>query len=549
MNPRSPRARASGAMAVLLLLLPLMASCRATTPPDTAVAESSHHDGIPWFEGTVEEAFVKAEAEQRPVFLYWGAIWCPPCHVLKTKVFTRPEFQARLAETVPVYLDGDTERAQLWGDKLQTAGYPTVIVFDAGGREVMRLNSLISIEQYTETLTAALDATRPIGEVIAQLETEGVASLSAAELNLLAFYSWFQDKALDLDLAGRRALFGRLWRETPDERRIEKARFLMLYADSASESRGETEPAELEADEMAVIETGVRAVLADRALRITNLDVVVYGAGTAAWLAPEPGAARDDLVAAWAAAAIAVEQDEELTAWERVGALYAGIRLERLGVPADSEDDPPPLSAELQQRIRDRIRWAGETVTDEDELQGVMNTMAGVLETAGLADEAKTLLSDKVAQTIAPYYFVSWLAYLEEDAGNIDEAVRLYREAWQGARAAGSETGMTPFRWGSTYLRKAMSLTPDARKTITADGATILGDVLATPDAFAHSNWSRMQSLDAALDRWSEEDALNTTAIDALRGQILSACGSFPDAGEDSAGERCLSLVDEEAAA
>ncbi|MBZ0089891.1 MAG: thioredoxin family protein, partial [Thermoanaerobaculia bacterium] len=148
-NLRLPPFRFATAL-LLLAVVPTLAGCRAseTAAPEAggapnAVATRAATHPIPWFAGSVEEAFALAKAERKPVFLYWGAVWCPPCHALRTKIFPRPEFQARLAATVPVYLDGDTERAQIWGEKLGTSGYPTVIVFDADGREVTRIPSLL----------------------------------------------------------------------------------------------------------------------------------------------------------------------------------------------------------------------------------------------------------------------------------------------------------------------------------------------------------------------------------------------------------------------
>ena len=543
----SSRRRALAAALVFSLTPFAAAGCRYEPPAADVAAKSAHGDGIAWFEGSVEAAFAKAKAERRPVFLYWGAVWCPPCHILSTKLFTRPEFQARLASTVPVYLDGDTERAQIWGEKLETAGYPTVIVFDADGREVTRLNSLVSVEQYTAALAAALDATRPITEVVAALDAGGTAALSSADLNLLAFYAYYQDSSLDLDLAGRRALFDRLWREAPAERRIERSRFLALYVEALASEEEALPVAATAPEERARLEAGVREILADRELRSTNLDLVLYGASLASWLAPAPGAERDALVAAWREAALEVENDETLTAGERVAALSAPIALERLDVPDGAE--APPLSPALAAHLHERIRWAAETVTDDEELQGVMNTMAGLLEDAGLAADAKALLAANVSKTSAPYYYVGWIASLEEDAGNKGEAVKLYREAWQGARGSGSKAGMTPLRWGSTYLRKATSLTPEAKDAIAIDAAVILGDVLATPDAFAGGNWTRLEAIDGALETWRGEDPARAAVVKALEAQIGAACADLADAGPDSPGARCNSLLEKKSAA
>ena len=40
-----------------------------------------------------------------------------------------------------------------------------------------------------------------------------------------------------------------------------------------------------------------------------------------------------------------------------------------------------------------------------------------------------------------------------------------------------------------------MELTPGDREAIAADTATIVGDLLQQPDAFAGGNWSRLEGL------------------------------------------------------
>jgi len=103
---------------ISLALLGLLALA-CTPAPDVEAPESAAEAHIAWFEGTVGEAFALAREQGRPVFLYWGAEWCPPCHYLKNKIFKRPEFVARSRQFICVYLDGDTERAQILGEELE----------------------------------------------------------------------------------------------------------------------------------------------------------------------------------------------------------------------------------------------------------------------------------------------------------------------------------------------------------------------------------------------------------------------------------------------
>lgn len=63
------------------------------------------------------------------MFLYWGAVWCPPCNQVKSTIFNRPDFIAATRQFVPVYLDGDSENAQQLGEKFKVRGYPTMILF------------------------------------------------------------------------------------------------------------------------------------------------------------------------------------------------------------------------------------------------------------------------------------------------------------------------------------------------------------------------------------------------------------------------------------
>jgi hypothetical protein len=514
-------------------------SAAPAPPPATPASAASVEDGIPWFEGSVEAAFELAKRERRPVFLYWGAVWCPPCHALRARIFPRPEIRARLAAAVPVYLDGDTERAQIWGEKLGTQGYPTVIVFDADGREITRLPSLLPVEEYADLLASALDAARPISDVLAAAEAEGVAALPDAELQLLAFYSWDQDSALGLDAARRRALFARFRSELGPDRKLERARFLALELAALAEL--EPAPA-LSTAERTGLASGVTALLADPATRGTNLDLLVYRAGAVVTrLAPEAGSERDTLVAAWSAAAREVEADESFTLDDRLSALAPQLELATL---PSASGEPPAVPEELRERVRERVRWAGGEVRDEDEMQAVMDTMAGLLLEAGLVDEAKSLLSEKLAETTAPYYYVGFLASLEARSGRATEAVALYRDAWQRARAATSGAGMTPFRWGSSYLRQAMKLTPEAEAAIAADSRAVLAELLGSPDAFAGGNWGRLTGLATAFEEWRAGDESGRGAIvDAARDEVAAACGALADAGPDSPGGRCRSFL------
>jgi uncharacterized protein len=68
---------------------------------------SAAHQPIDWHEWG-EEAFARARAEQKPVLLDIGAVWCHWCHVIDRESYENPEIAALInAHYIPVKVDRD----------------------------------------------------------------------------------------------------------------------------------------------------------------------------------------------------------------------------------------------------------------------------------------------------------------------------------------------------------------------------------------------------------------------------------------------------------
>src|SRR5262245_49120292 len=103
---------------------------------------------IEWFKGSVAAAFTQAKRENKPVFLYWGAVWCPPCLELKATVFSQAAFIEKSRLFIPVYLDGDAVAGQRAGAEFGVVGYPTVVILTPEHRELLRLSGGLDLNQY-----------------------------------------------------------------------------------------------------------------------------------------------------------------------------------------------------------------------------------------------------------------------------------------------------------------------------------------------------------------------------------------------------------------
>src|SRR3989442_14831737 len=141
--------RKAAMVALLIAVAPafsIAANLKPAAMPASAQAKSS--DGIAWYEGDVDAAFAYAKAHDKPLFLYWGAAWCPPCNQVKATIFKRADFIERSRQFVPVYVDGDQPNAQKLADRFRVRGYPTMILFASEGAEITRLPGEIDPRQY-----------------------------------------------------------------------------------------------------------------------------------------------------------------------------------------------------------------------------------------------------------------------------------------------------------------------------------------------------------------------------------------------------------------
>ncbi len=189
----------------------------------------------------MDAAFASAQKANKPVFLYWGAEWCPPCARVKSTIFNKREFQERSRLFVPVYLDGDTPSAQKHGEHFGVIGYPTMILFRPDGTEITRLPGDVDITRYATVLDVALADARPVKEIIAAAR-QG-ADVPANDWRLLANYSWGTDSGRAIADDQRLATLRTLVQRCPAELTAECSRIFFSYVLAAADAARGDKPA------------------------------------------------------------------------------------------------------------------------------------------------------------------------------------------------------------------------------------------------------------------------------------------------------------------
>jgi hypothetical protein len=489
----------SGTLARFGALVVLAALLAGAGVGETRAAETLP-PGIDWFDGSVEQAFERAQAENTPLFLYWGAVWCPPCVEIRQTVFKSPQFLAQAKLFLPVYLDGDTERAQTWGERFDARFYPTMIVFNPAGEEVTRLHAGIDLAAYTDVLGLSLERMRPTAELMRQAQRDP-AALGPDDFQQLAYYSWYEGG--DLDGAATPALFLALSDAAAPGNPGASARLYLqhLVALAGADPPGAADPARL------------RAILGDADLVLAGWDYLI----TPESIVPALGGSQEEraeLERLWAGRLRELRHDESLSTKNR---LY-GWR--PLLVFHDADGDAP-LPDDVVQGIRAEGRAAAASVAGTHARQSVINTIANVYVLAGLSDDARELLTAEIGKSKTPYYFMGSLASLEERQGNDAVALEWRRKAYEAA-----EGPATRIRWWASYVQALTRLAPQEAAAIAQAAMFVFDPAQGMEDIFSGANFRNLERAAGSLGDWRGERPDDTSVLAEFEAALRQACSA-----------------------
>ncbi|GCL64821.1 thioredoxin family protein [Pseudaquabacterium pictum] len=448
--------------------------------------------GVAWVsaaaDADIERAFAQAKAEKKPLLLYWGATWCPPCNQLKATLFNRADFIDRAKSFVAVHIDGDRPGAQQLGARFKVRGYPTMILMAADGSEITRLPGEVDAPQVLSVLQLGLAGGRPVKAVLA--DARAGKPVSGPEWRMLAFYGWDTDEAQLVTAAERPALLAQLSRACPPAERQAATRLLLKALAESDDGKG------IKPD--AALRDRVRQLLADAAASRAQMDVVVnFAPDITKALAPEPGADRQALVTAFDAALQRLEVDASLSRADRLGALISRVALARIDLPPKTVQ--PKLPEALVQRVRAHVARDDQQITDGHERQAVITSGAYALGEAGLWAESEALLKANLAKSHSPYYLMSQLGSNARKQGQNDEALRWYAQAWEK-----SEGPATRLQWGASYFGALVDLAPQDAARIEQVARALFTEAAKDRAAFHERSARSLQRVGSKLEAWNQ---------------------------------------------
>jgi thioredoxin-related protein len=492
-------------LAAVLLSLALAAV------PVSARAAGAMPPGVAWKTAAeVDAAFAQAKQENKPLFLYWGAVWCPPCNQVKATVFSRADFIERARQFVPVYIDGDAPAAQQLGSRFKVSGYPTTILFRADGTEITRLPSEVEPARYMQVLAQGMSGARPVKALLAQAQAG--KPLTAAEWQHLAFYGWEVDEQAVLPRTERVPTLWKLAQASTTVAPDASARLALKAISMAAADRS----GKATLDKAAALQR-VRAVLAAPPIARANLAELAYGADTLPPYLTEAGSApREQLLREWDRALTRLVNDGALSRLDRVLAAGARVGLARVETPKG------PLPLAVQTEVRGATLLALRDVKDPYEREALAVSTAQVLAEAELYADSDNVLKAQMERSATPYYHMLGLASNARKRGDTAGALGWYERA-----DATSKGPATRLQWGTTYVRALVDLAPADAERIERAARSVIGEIEPKPETFHARNRGVLDRMATQLNAWNK-DGKHDAVMARLRAQMDGICAQLP---------------------
>jgi len=460
------------------------------------ITTTSNHHELPWFQGTVEEAFVDAKKSDKPIILYWGAIWCPPCNEIKAEVFSNPRFAKIVEPTIPVYLDGDTDRAQQWGEKLGVSGYPTLVMLSSDGKEMSRISGGVNIQEFESIVNETLATKKSVQDAL-KIATQTKADKSY--YTMLAYVSWDQlpevptkteaDKIKDFkklvancpaDLIKERALFAAKYLELNATAFFSKDDKLKALAESnRSDALAYSE----------ILLKNHQTIVAGRWPIIYSTTEIVN------WAWPTAGVQREKMKSRYLQANQELANDSKLSSDTRLWAAYPQISFQ---MKDNKSNSPSQTSKDI---VVSAVDKADQSAKTEYERLSVISGAAYMLRQVGEFDKARELLTKELQTTKTPYYYQSSFANLEKQAGNTDKALQ-----WSEKARLSASGRATKLQWlADDLLMNASLKSKNQTKKLTELTELYYQIAFELNDGFSGRNSSRAKAIATALKDWKKE--------------------------------------------
>ncbi len=465
---------------------------------------SSDDSKIQWVDKKMNDAVKLATSQKKPLFVYWGAVWCPPCNVLKSTVFKNKDFIKSTNKYVSVYLDGDTEDAQSWGEKLKVRGYPTLMVLTPKLKEVVRLNSSGDALEMAKTLDVAYQQNTPTLMILESLLKKNKLSASnEKDLLTLKNHSWWQDTKVNKD----KSLYSeKLFQldKLMDNSLTEVKSFFFMTALSLKLS-GLKEKESISKTLKNKYKSRVTSVLKDKNLILKNLESIFYSSDSFFKHLTSDKSDKNNFVKLYLSQIDKLRNNKSFSMEQTIES-YSPL----IGVLEDKNSVYKITNLE-KNKIKNEFLKILKTEKDSKKRVNIISTTGYLFYKLGFISEAEKILKSELNTAINPYYVMSTLGYFEKEKGNKKEALSWYKKAYENVDGPASK-----LQWHGKYIRTLIKLSPTSTATIKSQLSVLYSNNIKMSDAFMGRNLRVLQSIKKDLLKWSKKEKQKTLLNDII---------------------------------
>ena len=453
---------------------------------------------IAWHKSNVDQALSQAKTEHKPIMVYWGAVWCPPCEALKVHVFPDPKFIDATKNFVAIYLDGDTQDAQIWGEKFGATGYPTLIVLNEDGQEVQRLGTSQTAADLTKDLLQAGQNSQTIEQLLEQVVAEKYTEkILQQSWQRIAHHGWDYNPKWDDRKEELTKKLVIVQEKVPNIFSNEKTALQLLVLGRRIESVSAPEKldAKIRTDGLEL----VSKIIADQKSMMIFKKEMIFGAEKfTKGFFPEPGdnkTAMIQFVMAYKQAMWKLLEEKSLTLQQR-GYILSGIS----ELSSGQNPEYPVLLAVEQKRLKQTLLKYLTSAKIAHERVVIFNVLPYVYKKLGLVDEARKLILKYENQVGVKNLIYTLLADLDMDEGQLESALTWSEKAYKTSKGSATRT-----QWGNNYMQVLVEVSPEKSQQIWDSSLAIISEGLSVKDGLSGRNARSLKKLKTAITGWAEK--------------------------------------------
>lgn len=141
----TPRIRSAAALAAIFLV-----SACGRGPGAAAVSAGA---GVKFEDVSFDEALSRARSGHRLVLVDVYTDWCGWCRKMDRDVFSDPRAAAASRGLLAVRVNAERGGESV-AERYRVDGFPTLLVLDGEGNEILRISGYVGVEEFEERLSA-----------------------------------------------------------------------------------------------------------------------------------------------------------------------------------------------------------------------------------------------------------------------------------------------------------------------------------------------------------------------------------------------------------